>query len=565
MSLLILSFVAGMLTVLAPCILPLLPVVLGGAAADTQNKRRPFIIVASLGLSVFAFTFLLKASTVFIMVPAGFWSGFSAAIIALFGLALLFPTTWAKIADKIPGMHSGANKLLAKGYEHKTAWWGDVAIGIALGPIFTTCSPTYFLVLATVLPESTLKGTIYIAAYVLGLAVVLLGIAKLGQSLIAKLNWAANPNGWLKRVLGVLFLLVALAIGTGTDKKIETAILDSGYFDITKVEQAVQRALESPEPSMSNTPSTSEASGTPAIEIEQPAGFVNSEPFALKDLIGKKVILLDFVTYSCINCQRTFPYLNAWYDQYKDEGLEIVGIHTPEFAFEHNIQNVRDAAAEFGLEFPLVLDNDYGTWNAYKNRYWPRKYLIDIHGNIVYDHIGEGAYEETEAKIVSLLKERAEVLGEDPMGEMPLAATSVEAPTPSSGISPETYFGAARNEYFGNGVRLFTGERTYTFPANLRPNSFYLSGKWHTEEEFAETREENTALQYPFRAKSVYLVAESDTPTEIEIRIDGVATHTITVQGSKLYDLFMSDTVGVHTLELRFPNEGTRIYAFTFG
>ena len=147
------------------------------------------------------------------------------------------------------------------------------------------------------------------------------------------------------------------------------------------------------------------------VEMKNPSGFLNAEPFAFADLVGEKVILVNFLTYSCINCQRTFPYLNEWYTKYGEEGLAVIGIHTPEFAFEKDIENVRMALATYGIEFPVVLDNDYATWRAYGNNYWPRKYLIDIEGNIVYDHIGEGAYEETEEKIREALREREKKIG----------------------------------------------------------------------------------------------------------------------------------------------------------
>jgi thiol-disulfide isomerase/thioredoxin len=158
---------------------------------------------------------------------------------------------------------------------------------------------------------------------------------------------------------------------------------------------------------------TKEEKIIPPIEIKNPSGFVNTndQPIKISDYIGNKVILLNIMTYSCINCQRTFPYVTAWYKKYKDDGLIVIGIHTPEFAFEKDKGNVEKAMKEFGINFPVVLDNEYATWNALENKYWPRKYLIDIHGNIVYDHVGEGAYEETEEKIKELLKERAVVLG----------------------------------------------------------------------------------------------------------------------------------------------------------
>jgi thiol-disulfide isomerase/thioredoxin len=156
----------------------------------------------------------------------------------------------------------------------------------------------------------------------------------------------------------------------------------------------------------------SKDTATPYIEIMNPAGFVNTndQPITLADYVGKQVILLDVMTYSCINCQRTFPYVNAWYEKYKDEGLIVIGVHTPEFSYEKDKNNVEKAMKEFGITFPVVLDNEYATWNALGNRFWPRMYLIDIHGNIVYDHIGEGAYKETEEKIQELLKERARLV-----------------------------------------------------------------------------------------------------------------------------------------------------------
>ncbi len=190
----------------------------------------------------------------------------------------------------------------------------------------------------------------------------------------------------------------------------------------------------------------------PAIEIVGPTGFVNaSSTFKLADLIGKKVILLDFWTYSCVNCVRTLPYLTSWYSKYKDQGLVIVGVHTPEFDFEKNIDNVRTAAKQYGIEYPIVLDSNYGTWNAYGNLYWPHEYLIDIAWYIVHDHIGEGSYDETEGLIQKLLAERATALG---VSTSSIAKSDVNIkPADLNGIgSPETYFGSARNELLANGI-----------------------------------------------------------------------------------------------------------------
>lgn len=599
MGFLILSFIAGVLTVLAPCILPILPVVLGGAAADTSNKRRPIIIIGSLVVSVFVFTLLLKVSTAFIMVPPQFWTYISGGILLIFGLSLLFPETWARLLLKLPG-HGKADAWMAKGYSSNGALWGDILIGAALGPIFTTCSPTFFVILATVLPQSFSIGLFNLAAYVVGLGLILLLIAKIGQKLIAKLEWAANPYGWFKKTLGVLFIILAILIATGTEKKIETAILDAGFLDVTKIERSIQKIFERSMPD-ENTYKASSIKrkvnpGTPDtfVEIKDPSGFVNAEPFQLQDLVGDKVILLDFMTYSCINCQRTFPYLNDWYDKYSDKGLEIVAIHTPEFSFEKDIDNVRKAADSFGLEFPLVLDNNYATWNAYKNRYWPRKYLIDIRGNIVYDHIGEGSYDETEKKIIELLKDRDAFLDNNNVSANIDGSLSVDAiPVQTNqAYSPETYFGAWRNTNFGNGLPGTIGKDNLVVPPELVANRFYLGGHWKVEQEYAESNAPKSSMSDPlldssiqpsnlafvFKANKVFIVAESadGSPIKAMVLIDGkpipewvsgkdVKSGYVTFSESRLYELFSQPTPEQHRIDIIFERAGGRVFTFTFG
>jgi cytochrome c biogenesis protein CcdA len=228
------AFIAGVLTVLAPCILPLLPVVIGSSASG-RSKATPYIVVASLGASIILFTFLLKVSTAFISIPQSFWTYLSGGILVFFGTTLLFPKVW----ESIPGLSKAtvkSNKLLGTGHQKKSVW-GDVLIGAALGPVFSTCSPTYFVILASVLPASFALGTLYLLAYVVGLSLILLLIALLGERFVGRLSGFSDPKSVFKKGLGVLFVLLGILIILGLDKAIETAILDSGYFDITKVEQ----------------------------------------------------------------------------------------------------------------------------------------------------------------------------------------------------------------------------------------------------------------------------------------------------------------------------------------
>ena len=608
MTLFITSFVAGFLTILAPCILPLLPVTLGGSVTEVGNKRRPLVIIGSLAISVFAFTLLLKGSTAIISISPTIWSYVSATILAVFGLSLLFPITWAKVMLKIPG-HNRAESLMALGYKNRTHIWGDILIGAALGPVFTTCSPTFFVIIATVLPQSLGMGIVDLLAYILGLSISLLLVAYVGQKFVIRLEWATNPTGIFRKVLGVLFIIIALAIATGFDKKAETAILDAGFFDVTKLEQSLRETLEGSSKSPATTTAllrnndsrvlssttgltdnqkrvienyedqvniVGETDGGRYIDIVKPAGFINSDPFKIADLIGKKVIIVDFIDYSCINCQRTFPYMVEWYKHYKDQGLEIVAIHTPEFSFEKDIKNVTKAAQRFGLTFPIVLDNDYATWNAYRNQYWPHKYIIDIKGNIVYEHIGEGHYAETEAEIVKQLKIRMKTLGET--GTVKTATTNVPTYTVQAG-SPETYFGSFRNEYFGNGTPRIAGQVNLIIPEDLKPNKFYLGNSWNITSEYIENTAVSSSIAYSFSAANMYLVAESrdGSPISARILLDGkpisadytkgtdVKDGVISIDSSRLYHIFSSPKAESHRIDIIFMQPGAKAYTFTFG
>ncbi len=314
----------------------------------------------------------------------------------------------------------------------------------------------------------------------------------------------------------------------------------------------------------------------PAIEIADPTGFVNaSSSFRLKDLIGKKVILLDFWTYSCINCIRTLPYLTAWYNKYKDDGLVIVGIHTPEFDFEKDINNVRAAAQKYGIDYPVVLDSNYGTWNAYGNLYWPHEYLIDLAGYIVHDHVGEGGYDETEAMIQKLLEERSVALGARTV--MPTSTVSIAPDNLLAIGSPETYFGAARNQYLANGTEGIVGTQTLMEPSSISTNALYLAGTWDFSDQYATNASAGAKIIFKYRSAKVFFVASAPTPVSVEVLQDGkpvgasaagsdVKNGTVTIGQSRLYNVIANpDGAGVHTLELIIQSPGLQAFTFTFG
>ncbi len=588
MTLLLISFIAGVLTVLAPCVLPLLPIIIGGSVQGGR-KRNPYIITASLALAIVLFTLLLKFSTLFINIPQSVWGAVSGIIIIAFGLISLFPGLWDSVNIKL-GLSNSSDKLLADSAQVK-GHGSDILIGMSLGPVFSSCSPTYFLILATVLPRSLGAGIIYLIAYAIGLSLMLLLVSLLGRHFIKNARWAADPRGWFKRGLGILFLLVGVLILTGKDKDLQTYLVQNGYYPTSGLETSLLTRAQSS--SVMAAPLTADPTSTSTNdmahmnkpypryrEISHPSGFVNTDPLTLEKLVGKKVILVDFMTYSCINCIRTFPYLNAWYDKYKDQDLEIVGIHTPEFAFEHKIENVRAAMERYGIKFPVVLDNDYGTWNAYGNNYWPRKYLIDIDGYVVYDHIGEGGYNETEKKIQELLEEKA-TRDKASVMNVPNDLVEVEAMEPARGISPETYFGSARNETFANGERGTQGVQTVTAPANLSSDRLYLDGAWNIQPEYAETKQMRDRVLYKYQANNIFFVGSASSSVKMIIHRDGKALEAsragedvriengesyVMIQEERLYHL-LRDTKesGEHVLELIIEQPGVKAYTFTFG
>lgn len=315
-----------------------------------------------------------------------------------------------------------------------------------------------------------------------------------------------------------------------------------------------------------------------ARELTGISGYINAEGASVAQLVGKKVVLIDFWTYSCINCQRTIPHINAWYENYRDKGLEIIGVHTPEFEFEKKIENVEAAVKKFGIKYPVVLDNDYATWTAYRNRYWPRKYLIDIDGFVVYDHIGEGAYEETERKIVELLQERASKLGLGRGVEGTASGNSAAEPVEYDRIgSPEVYFGAARNEFLANGIPGSTGARNFPQPPAVELNKLYLVGRWNMQPEYAEALEAGARIIFRYSAKKVFLVAGADSPAGVRILLDGAPLGSleggdvekggsrVVVEREVLYNLVAAGEYGEHALEIVAEREGLKAYAFSFG
>lgn len=578
MFLLLSSFFAGMLTSLAPCMITLLPVIVGNSMVPGKDKKidrkKPYVIAASLAISVILFTVLLKVSSVFIGVDPQFWLYASGGIVVLLGISMLFPALWVRVSIAL-GLEQSSNKLLADASKH-SGLTGQILTGAALGPVFASCSPLYALVLATVLPVNLALGMIYIIAFALGLGIALLGIALGGQRLAHRLGWAVNPEGWFRRGLAILLIIVGLAIIGGYDKKFQAWAIEKLPFDTTDIEKKlIAKVSPRADTSAGNNRNPDKgafnvANPYQAPEITGIQDWINSDPLTLEQLKGK-VVIIDFWTYSCINCIRTQPYLNAWYDKYKDKGLVILGIHAPEFAFEKLPKNVQKAVTEAKIKYPVGLDNDFATWQAYDNKFWPAKYLIDKNGLVRYTHFGEGAYEETEGIIQALLKESGAEITEEIVSERSSSGTREK-------LTPETYLSYSRGERFSNLNQLRNDVSVdYLLSDNLKSGEWSLGGSWEVGEESSFSGED-ARLRINFSGREVYLVMSGPAGAQVRVSVDGKALSdtylggadvrsdgTAVLDGARLYKLVQSaDFLKDRQLTLSFP-AGVTVNAFTFG
>lgn len=558
MLLLIGAFLAGVITVFAPCVFALLPVIIGGSVSgDVHDKRRPFIIAASLAVSLIVFTLLLKATTIFITISPAVITGVSGGIIVALGIVLLFPTLYERLVVAL-NLQAKSQQLLGKS-AGKGKILGAVITGAALGPVFSSCSPVYAYILATVLPVNFWVAMLYVVVYVAGLSAMLLLIGFFGQKLVRKLKWASNPHGWFNRIVAVLFIIVGLMVMTGYDKKFQTFVSENTPFDFDGLSSQLIPADQ-----RQTMGGILNVQPYKAPEFKGIESWINSQPLSTQSLKGK-VVLVDFWTYSCINCVRTQPYLKQWYERYKEYGFEIVGVHAPEFSFEQLRPNVERAAKEAGLSYPIALDNSFQTWRAYDNRYWPASYLVDREGNVRRTHFGEGEYRQTEDAIRHLLEQNG--------NKLPTHSMIAEQQTNSRDQSPETYLGVDVAKNYVGTTALVAGEQSYS-PAQLgKTNQWTLGGTWTAAHE-GITAVKDSVLRIRVAAKDVYMVTGTTTQASIEVKIDGkpAGQYGTEVQDSKLsvplprlyhvahFDSFRKDAL----IELHVP-AGVQLNTFTFG
>jgi cytochrome c biogenesis protein CcdA/thiol-disulfide isomerase/thioredoxin len=546
-----------------------LPVIIGGSlSGNAKQKSRPYIIAISLAASIIAFTLILKVSTLLINLSPNALLDFSGGLVVALGLVSVFPELWEKLIIKL-NWQAASQRFLGTSERNKGKYAGPILIGIALGPVFSSCSPTYAFILASVLPRNFLGGLIYLITYSLALVIALLLVSLLGRKFINKLHWAVDTHSLFRRIVGIIFVLIGVLIISGQEVKFETWIANRLPFNETHIEQILlAKQHKSIAPSLISSlvnPGVLNVKSTPAPQLVGLTNWINSPPLQISQLRGK-VVLVDFWTYSCVNCNRALPYVEKWYQAYHNDGLVVIGVHTPEFAFEHNPTNVANFVKSDGITYPVALDNNYDTWNAFDNDSWPADYLIDKNGNIRYVSLGEGNYNVTNEAIQQLLGIKGPLV----------TPTSVVPISPNQ--TPETYFGTNRQSSFVGSPQIIN-DGSYSFTpqltSQLPQNSWTLSGNWQINPQYIVSSSSSSTLTFSVEAKDVYVVAgsSSSTPEVVKVGLpNGVSGQyasddpggNLIVDGPGLYHIVSLKKFGGTTVTLTVPN-GVELYTFTFG
>jgi cytochrome c biogenesis protein CcdA/thiol-disulfide isomerase/thioredoxin len=538
--LLVIGFLAGVVTAISPCVLPVLPILLASGASG----RNPMRVIGGLVLSFSVFT--LFATWILDQFGLPQDTLRNLAIVSLFVLAAVLLVPQAALIVERP--LAAFSRLRPKGAEG-----GGFLFGATLGLVFVPCAGPVLATVTVVAANNNvgLRAILLTLAYGVGAAVPMIAIAYGGREAAGHLRRHAQT---VRRVSGAVVAIVALGLVFHLDDNLAT--LTPGYTTFlqnkiedngtAKRELAKVRgggtALAAVHKTVNGLPDYGQA---PPLHLD--GAWINSRALTLSQLRGK-VVLIDFWTYSCINCLRTLPHLKSWYATYHDKGLVIIGVHTPEFAFEHVTSNVRSAVKRLGVSYPVMQDNRYKTWDNYANQYWPAEYLIDKQGHIRHTHFGEGEYDQTESLIRRLL------------GDNGTHARQIADATPTGLLTPESYLGYARLSNYAGRNPVPNKYVQYTFPDSLLANTLAYDGSWRVGAQ-AITAGKGARLRLQFEASNVYLVSGGS--GTIQALVNGKPIGTVHVDAQRLYTVRTGKPTAA-LLELRF-SPGVQAYSFTFG
>jgi len=573
MLLVLLAYFGGVLTILSPCILPVLPFVF--ARSDQPFRKSGLPLLAGM-----AITFVLVAS---LATVGGGWAvranqfGRIAALVlfAVFGLTLLF----SSLAERLSRPLVQLGNRLSTNSDAGASVLNSFLLGIGTGLLWAPCAGP---ILGLILTGAALQGAsahtaILLLGYAAGAATSLAVALLAGGRLFAAMKRGLGVEEWIRRALGVAVLAAVAAVAFGLDRGVLTrlSLASTGGLE----QRLVDRFRPATQPQRIVLNQTIDVSDGTSPDFSGATAWINSPPLTLASLRGK-VVLVDFWTYSCINCLRTLPYIKAWNEKYKNSGLVIIGVHTPEFPFEKDEANVRKAVKDLGVLYPVPMDNDYKIWRSLNNQYWPADYFIDATGHVRFHHFGEGAYEESEKWIRSLLEEANHT--PLPQTATKIAGGGTEAPPDMNDVrSPETYIGYARAENFASPEGLDQDyPQTYKTPAALKLNQWALGGQWKDQDQVATALAAEGSISYRFHARDLHLVlgpAADNKPVRFRVTIDGQAPggdHGVdtdaqgygVVTGDRLYQLVRQQgSIRDRTFRIDFLAPGVRAYSFTFG
>lgn len=571
--LLFFAFLAGIVTILSPCILPVLPIVLSGSVAG--DKKRPLGIIVGFILSFTFFTLFLTKIIEFTGIPSDTLRFVAAGVLLLFGVSLLLP----RFQVVMELVFTKLSVITPKSGTH-TGFFGGILIGLSIGLIWSPCvGPILASVIALAATSKvTTQSFLITLSYSIGSGIPMFFIMYGGQNLLQKNPWLLQNTTKIQKIFGVLMILMSGMIFFNWDRNFEQFIATTQYgTNITKLEEnsAVRKQLDLLKKTQSSNSQESSNdlfnTNTPAPDFAGVTKWLNPDkPLTMQEL-RSKVVLIDFWTYTCINCIRTLPYVTSWYDKYKDKGFIVIGVHTPEFEFEKKTDNVLQAIKQYKIHYPVAQDNDYATWNAYNNQYWPAEYLIDVKGTIRRTHFGEGEYDQMEMAIKKLLEEAG--------NKVDKKIVDIPDQTPKEQLSPETYVGSKRVEFYYPSVTLSNGTQSFELQTPAT-SSFSLGGTWTITDENAVSGKD-AVLVYKFHAQKVFLVMRPNSVNQnatvkvyfnnkaVDNSIAGsdVKSGVITVDSDRLYNIIdLSKTKSLEgELKLEFQTPGTEVFAFTFG
>ncbi|AUO23524.1 MAG: cytochrome c biogenesis protein DipZ [Pseudomonas sp.] len=585
MWLLVLAYLGGVLTIVSPCILPVLPFVFARTGQPFLRSGLPLLLGMAMTFALVASLAAVGGGWVVQVNQYGRW--LALLFVALFGLTLLLPSLSERLTR--PLVAAGSRLSEAAGADSRPRPGASFLIGVATGLLWAPCAgPILGLVLTgAALQGASIGTTLLLLAYAAGAATSLALALLVGGKVFGFMKRSLGAGEWLRRGLGALMLAgvaaIALGLDTGILARLSTA--STGGLEQSLVEKLSAKPEQKSGAMMAGgAMMAANHSDTLPVEGQLPpldgaVQWLNSEPLTAEALKGK-VVLVDFWTYSCINCLRTLPYVKAWAEKYRDQGLVVIGVHAPEFAFERDVNNVTKAMKDLGITYPVAIDNNYKIWRAFNNQYWPAHYFADAKGQIRYHHFGEGDYAESERVIQQLLREAGatKVAG----GLIEADAKGIQAaPDMNEVQSPETYLGFQRAENFVTTGTLGT-DKVVNYPAagNLALNNWTLEGPWNVGGQQATLAAANGKIVYRFHARDLHLVlgpGADGKPVRFKVSIDGQAPGDAhgtdvapdgsgTVTEQRLYQLVRQPgAVKDRTFTIEFLDPQVAAYAFTFG